>query len=180
MTPDNLEPNRPQSLAARLAASPGDYQGHCVLALAYQNSGHLAEARLCYEAALAVAPPSVELSHNLGIVCRGLSDFASSRKYLEQALHLRESIETLDELALACQQAGDLPATLCCYERVLQIDPRHAQAFAGMGLAFSDAGWEEDAIRAFDVFPMTHHVECVARLVPSDRGSDARDVSTSR
>jgi tRNA/tmRNA/rRNA uracil-C5-methylase (TrmA/RlmC/RlmD family) len=30
-----------------------------------------------------------------------------------------------------------------------------------------DSGWQLAAIRAFDAFPMTHHVECVALLTPS-------------
>jgi tRNA/tmRNA/rRNA uracil-C5-methylase (TrmA/RlmC/RlmD family) len=29
---------------------------------------------------------------------------------------------------------------------------------------FAEAGWQLDALRAFDTFPMTHHVECVATL----------------
>jgi tRNA/tmRNA/rRNA uracil-C5-methylase (TrmA/RlmC/RlmD family) len=29
---------------------------------------------------------------------------------------------------------------------------------------FAGAGWQLDALRAFDAFPMTHHVECVATL----------------
>src|SRR5699024_5958691 len=29
-----------------------------------------------------------------------------------------------------------------------------------------DAGWQVASIRAFDLFPMTHHVECVAIVVP--------------
>ena len=29
-----------------------------------------------------------------------------------------------------------------------------------------DAGWRLTALRAFDAFPMTHHVECVALLEP--------------
>jgi len=31
---------------------------------------------------------------------------------------------------------------------------------------FAEHGYELDALRAFDLFPMTHHVECVARLTP--------------
>lgn len=31
----------------------------------------------------------------------------------------------------------------------------------------ADAGYRLDALRAFDAFPMTHHVECVARFVPA-------------
>lgn len=30
-----------------------------------------------------------------------------------------------------------------------------------------DAGYQLDAIRAFDLFPMTHHIECVAKFVAS-------------
>jgi tRNA/tmRNA/rRNA uracil-C5-methylase (TrmA/RlmC/RlmD family) len=29
-----------------------------------------------------------------------------------------------------------------------------------------DAGWRLAALRAFDAFPMTHHVECIALLEP--------------
>jgi tRNA/tmRNA/rRNA uracil-C5-methylase (TrmA/RlmC/RlmD family) len=31
---------------------------------------------------------------------------------------------------------------------------------------FADLGYRLDALRAFALFPMTHHVECVATLVP--------------
>jgi tRNA/tmRNA/rRNA uracil-C5-methylase (TrmA/RlmC/RlmD family) len=33
-----------------------------------------------------------------------------------------------------------------------------------------DAGWQLASLRAFDAFPMTHHVECVALLVPAPSG----------
>ena len=32
---------------------------------------------------------------------------------------------------------------------------------------FGGRGWRLDDLRAFDAFPMTHHVECVATLVPA-------------
>ena len=31
---------------------------------------------------------------------------------------------------------------------------------------FAEFGWQLDTLRAFDAFPMTHHVECVAALTP--------------
>ena len=34
---------------------------------------------------------------------------------------------------------------------------------------FAELGYELDTLRAFDLFPMTQHVECVARLVPAAR-----------
>ncbi len=33
--------------------------------------------------------------------------------------------------------------------------------------SFADKGYRLDRLRAFDLFPMTHHVECVALLVPA-------------
>jgi tRNA/tmRNA/rRNA uracil-C5-methylase (TrmA/RlmC/RlmD family) len=36
-----------------------------------------------------------------------------------------------------------------------------------------DAGWRLASLRVFDAFPMTHHVECVAALVPAARPPDA-------
>jgi len=32
---------------------------------------------------------------------------------------------------------------------------------------FAERGYRLDGLRAFDLFPMTHHVECVARIVPA-------------
>ena len=34
---------------------------------------------------------------------------------------------------------------------------------------FAEHGYRLDTLRAFDLFPMTHHIECVARLVPEAR-----------
>ena len=34
---------------------------------------------------------------------------------------------------------------------------------------FAEHGYRLKALRAFDLFPMTHHVECVALLRPPDR-----------
>ena len=31
---------------------------------------------------------------------------------------------------------------------------------------FGELGWRLAGLRAFDAFPMTHHVECVADLAP--------------
>ncbi|MDI1464952.1 TRAM domain-containing protein [Catellatospora sp. KI3] len=39
-------------------------------------------------------------------------------------------------------------------------------AFARDVRTFREAGWRLAALRAFDCFPQTHHVECVALLVP--------------
>jgi tetratricopeptide (TPR) repeat protein len=128
-----------------------DYLTLCRQGLESQQAGRLDEARQRYEAALKTAPPSPELSHNLGVVYHRIGDLPRARASLERALALRpDALPTLDELAQVCQESGDLAAALNGYERALRVDPRHHRAFAGMGQAFADAGWEEDAIRAFE------------------------------
>ena len=38
---------------------------------------------------------------------------------------------------------------------------------------FAERGYVLDGLRAFDLFPQTHHVECVARLVPRETAPEA-------
>ena len=54
--------------------------------------------------------------------------------------------------------AGDSGAERFCY---VSCDPATLARDLGLLLA---AGWRLDELRAFDAFPMTHHVECVAAL----------------
>jgi len=44
---------------------------------------------------------------------------------------------------------------------------------------FAEFGWRLDALRAFDAFPMTHHVECVAALAP-EQSRDASSLGPQR
>lgn len=43
-----------------------------------------------------------------------------------------------------------------------------------------DAGWRLDGLDAFDAFPMTHHVECVAVLRPGSGGDGAPESDADR
>ncbi len=49
-------------------------------------------------------------------------------------------------------------------DRVAYVSCDPATLARDIGLA-GQAGWKLDGLRAFDAFPMTHHVECVATLV---------------
>ena len=59
-------------------------------------------------------------------------------------------------------------------EQIAQLQPR-AVAYVACDPAalardvsyFADAGYAMTELRAFDLFPMTHHIECVALLVPT-------------
>ncbi|MCW2522842.1 MAG: rRNA methyltransferase [Frankiales bacterium] len=57
----------------------------------------------------------------------------------------------------------ELPARVIVY---VACDPA---ALARDVRTARDAGWELAGLRAFDAFPMTHHVECVATLRPASR-----------
>jgi tRNA/tmRNA/rRNA uracil-C5-methylase (TrmA/RlmC/RlmD family) len=65
----------------------------------------------------------------------------------------------IEYLAGAWQAAGSPEGRRIAY---VSCDPatlaRDIAVFAGLG-------WELENLRAFDAFPMTHHVECVATLV---------------
>jgi tRNA/tmRNA/rRNA uracil-C5-methylase (TrmA/RlmC/RlmD family) len=45
----------------------------------------------------------------------------------------------------------------------LSCDPAHLARDLAI---FGEHGWNLTALRAFDMFPMTHHVECLALLTP--------------
>ncbi|MGI8691905.1 MAG: class I SAM-dependent RNA methyltransferase [Geodermatophilaceae bacterium] len=59
-----------------------------------------------------------------------------------------------------CQALAAGPARVIAY---VACDPA---ALARDVRIFGDAGWRLAGLRAFDLFPMTHHVECVALLHP--------------
>jgi tRNA/tmRNA/rRNA uracil-C5-methylase (TrmA/RlmC/RlmD family) len=71
-------------------------------------------------------------------------------------------------------------------ERVLALGPRvvayvacDPAALARDVAIAAGAGYRLSALRAFDVFPLTHHVECVATLVPCGRDATG-DILMSR
>jgi tRNA/tmRNA/rRNA uracil-C5-methylase (TrmA/RlmC/RlmD family) len=60
-------------------------------------------------------------------------------------------------------------------EAVLRTEPRAVAYVACDPVAFArdvrvaaELGWRLERVRAFDAFPMTHHIECVGTLLPPD------------
>lgn len=60
-------------------------------------------------------------------------------------------------------------------ERIARLGPRRLAYVACDPAAFArdvatarDLGWQLTSLRALDLFPMTHHVECIGLLEPSD------------
>jgi tRNA/tmRNA/rRNA uracil-C5-methylase (TrmA/RlmC/RlmD family) len=67
--------------------------------------------------------------------------------------------EVIDYLGAGGRDAGHDGATRFAY---VSCDPATLARDIGLLVA---RGWTLDGLRAFDAFPMTHHVECVATLV---------------
>ena len=140
-----------RQLESLLLAHPECYAQRCLLGLIHQQAGRLAEARVAYEAARAIAPPSYELQYNLGQVYLGLGEPSLATSAFVAALAVApDDLPALDALAVAYQAAGDLNAALDCFERLLRRDPKHVAAYVGMAGVFSDHGWSDDARRSLE------------------------------
>jgi tRNA/tmRNA/rRNA uracil-C5-methylase (TrmA/RlmC/RlmD family) len=84
---------------------------------------------------------------------------------LVNALDVRPDVVVLDP-----PRAGAGAAVLAA---VLRLGPRSVgyvscdpATLARDVRSAAAAGWRLGSLRAFDAFPMTHHVECVALLIP--------------
>lgn len=83
---------------------------------------------------------------------------------------IRSTTEQPDIVVLDPPRKGAGPKVV---EAIAKLAPRRAiyvacdpAALARDVAAFAEHGWELRSLRAFDLFPMTHHVECVAVLSP--------------
>ncbi|HEX8768219.1 MAG TPA: RsmD family RNA methyltransferase, partial [Jatrophihabitans sp.] len=72
-----------------------------------------------------------------------------------------------------------LTAILAAQPRVVVYVACDPSALARDVRIAMDAGWRLDELSAFDAFPMTHHVECIAVLHP-EPGQDAYENSTAQ
>jgi tRNA/tmRNA/rRNA uracil-C5-methylase (TrmA/RlmC/RlmD family) len=70
--------------------------------------------------------------------------------------------------AAVVSRIAELSPRAICY---VACDPA---ALARDVATLAGLGWRLEGLRAFDLFPMTHHVECVATLVPAASSSCAR------
>lgn len=90
---------------------------------------------------------------------------------VDQVLARRPSSERADVVVLDPPRAG---AKAKVVREIARLNPR-AVAYVACDPAalardiatFASVGYELVALRAFDLFPMTHHVECVATLAPN-------------
>jgi tRNA/tmRNA/rRNA uracil-C5-methylase (TrmA/RlmC/RlmD family) len=81
------------------------------------------------------------------------------------ALHTRPDVVVLDP-PRAGAGTDVMRAILALRPRAVGYVSCDPATLARDVAAATAAGWQLTALRAFDAFPMTHHVECVATLKP--------------
>ena len=94
--------------------------------------------------------PGTTCGHGLGPGCTT----ATSRRYCAAAASSGLAREVIDYLSAPQHGAARFAYVSC--------DPATLARDIGLLVA---RGWTLAGLRAFDAFPMTHHVECVATLV---------------
>ena len=106
---------------------------------------------------------------------------ADARRNFEQApnvkIHMGDVEKALDKIARADLVVLDPPregAGKSVLEKIVRLTPRAVVYVACDPAALArdcryleEMGWQMSSLRAFDLFPMTHHVECVAVFKPS-------------
>jgi tRNA/tmRNA/rRNA uracil-C5-methylase (TrmA/RlmC/RlmD family) len=110
---------------------------------------------------------------------RNLADLANVVVTTAQVQRWLARPRTADIVVLDPPRAGAGPGVV---EHIVAAGPRRVvyvacdpAALARDVGAFARLGWRLDALRAFDAFPMTAHVECVALLVPEQPGQPRPD-----
>ena len=160
-----VHPSAPDALAAAvlsfLAPSPGEWAWDL-----YGGAG-------LFSAALAPAVAAVTLvESDRGAVAAAHSNLAdlTNVHIVRSTVERFRSRESPDLVVLDPPRRG---AGAPIVQRLVAAGPRAVAyvacdpaAFARDVATFRTAGWRLAGLRAFDAFPMTHHVECVGLLVP--------------
>jgi tRNA/tmRNA/rRNA uracil-C5-methylase (TrmA/RlmC/RlmD family) len=132
--------------------------------------------------ALAVGPAghvaSVESSHGAVLDAqRNLADLPWVELHRARVDPARFPAQAADLVVLDPPRAGAgaavMSALLVLAPRMIGYVSCNPATLARDVRVALDAGWRLASLRVFDAFPMTHHVECVATLVPAAAAPDA-------
>jgi tRNA/tmRNA/rRNA uracil-C5-methylase (TrmA/RlmC/RlmD family) len=116
---------------------------------------------------------AVESNREAAVAARdNLADLGNVRVEIDQVDRwLRRRTEPADIVVLDPPRKG---AGAKAVEAIVGLKPRTVvyvacdpAALARDVATFASLGWQLERLRAFDQFPMTHHVECVASFTPS-------------
>lgn len=141
-----------------LEIGPDDADIHSNMAAAYVQKNDLASALAEYQKALEINPKLAQARFGLAVVYlqQGQNDQA-----LEELLQFQANDDGSDKLATAQAnvylgaiylEKGDMEKALVEYQKALQVDPTLSAAHYGVGLAYSQLGQKDQAIKALEQF----------------------------
>jgi len=105
----------------------------------------------CYQQALILNPQSADAYNNMGIVLGEMGQFTKACTYFENALRFNppQTATIYGNLALAQARQGKLTKALAYYQQTLSLQPRHLEAYTGMGKIFKDLGMIASALQCY-------------------------------
>lgn len=133
-------------LAEAVAADPRSYVAHAALgALLLGRPEGAAEAKVALEKALVLRPGAAAPLVGLGKIKVREGDLAGAVERFEAALKKGDDVGTRLALGNARLQQGKHAEAAADLERVVQMDPRNAEALSSLGQALLGAGRLDEA-----------------------------------
>ncbi len=146
-----------------MAADPAAPVLPVMLAELLRKAGRDAEARSCYESALALAAQPPEVRFNYAIVLARIDAHAAAERVYRGLIDQRpEWVEPRVNAGFSVQRRGDNAGALALFESALALAPASSAAHAGAGLALLNLDRPYDAIG---------HLQRALQLDPANGGA---------
>jgi tetratricopeptide (TPR) repeat protein len=131
------------------AIAPNEWRVWYNVGMANHKAGRQEAAARSYREAIRLEPRNPEAHANLGTVLQESGDFAGAKASYEEALTLRPAPNRLWNLALACEQLGEIEEAELAYEQLVEIDREWGDAWFRLATIRYD---REDLSRALEAF----------------------------
>ena len=106
---------------------------HDALALAFEQTGRLAEAELAARNAIALRPGFAEAHHHLGRILWKSGRLCDAAGALRAAVQLKNDYgEAFHDLAAVLMAIGELDEAIACHRRLTSLEPRSAAALSAL------------------------------------------------
>ena len=120
-------------------------------ALAFHQTGQLAQAQMIYEEILAIQPANAEALHLLGIIAYQKQNHQRAVDLIDQAVTLLpDNAAFYSNRGLAQHGLNKFKAAIASYEKAISINPDYAEAWYNRGLALQELKQLEAATASYD------------------------------
>ena len=136
-----------------------------------ENDGHLREAAVQYDRALAIEPNRAKLVHHLGVVYDRLGEYNAAREVYAKAKALKPNNVDIDiDIAFSYYLSGEYDESIRLGQAVAASHPDKVRAWNNLGLAMAQKGRVDDAREAFSRGSSPSQAECNLAFVFLTKG----------